>query len=244
MKHFDLETLKFSVGESTYQKGIDLYEAGKVQNFQVYDESTCVASMTGGSEYMIVLSPKKFSHSDCNCYIGQNNQYCKHLVAVALHFLKKGEPLTPQEKEYISSLRCSEQRGELSPEALKEVKAIITRHLRYIKPYVGPSRTWDAYQDSLSQGVDRLVSLLSKLPVSLQTSQLVVNTLLRVERKLMNGVDDSDGVVRDFISDGVEVLKQYIEIDPECLKSIEKLQNLGTTSFGWEEELVELLESQ
>jgi hypothetical protein len=57
----------------------------------------------------------------------------------------------------------------------------------------------------------------------------------------MNGVDDSDGTVGDFMVDIVELLKKFIKKDAKCLKAVEKLQNMETTSFDWEKDLLLIL---
>ncbi|OGI19226.1 MAG: hypothetical protein A3J06_04235 [Candidatus Moranbacteria bacterium RIFCSPLOWO2_02_FULL_48_19] len=58
------------------------------------------------------------------------------------------------------------------------------------------SLTWFIYQNSLSEDCSRLAATVSELPVSLQTAELLVDLLLRMDKKLCTGgVDDSDGVV-------------------------------------------------
>ena len=115
--------------------------------------------------------------------------------------------------------------------------------MKYIKPYTGPSRTWFAYQDSLMEGCNRLSALVSKLPVSRQTADLLVSLLLRLDKKLsLGGVDDSDGTVGGFIEEVVEVLKDFARLDSACIKSFEKLTG-QQTCFGWEESLVAMLDA-
>lgn len=109
---------------------------------------------------------------------------------------------------------------------------MITSAMRYIKSYNGPSKTWFAYQDSLIEGVNRLSSIVSKLPVSEQTAELLVSLLLRLDKKLCTGgVDDSDGTVGDFISEAVGVLKEYAKMDDLCINALEDLCGVQTC-FG------------
>jgi hypothetical protein len=76
--------------------------------------------------------------------------------------------------------------------------------------------------------------------VSLQTAKLLVNLLIRLDRKLVSGgVDDSDGTVGGFIEQVVAVLKEFAEIDNECVRAFKKLKN-RETCFGWEEPLLAL----
>lgn len=107
--------------------------------------------------------------------------------------------------------------------------------MRYIKPYTGPSRTWFLYQNSLSEGCDRLGGIVSELPVDVRTAKLIVDMLLRLDDKLCSGgVDDSDGTVGLFIEDTVQVLKEFVRLDPACVKSFSVLRD-RETCFGWEE---------
>lgn len=82
-----------------------------------------------------------------------------------------------------------------------------------------------------------MANIVSELPVSPQTAGLLVDLLLRLERKLMSGVDDSDGTVGGCMTDIVEVLEQFTKLVPACAQKFKKLQNLRT-SFGWEEQLL------
>jgi len=116
---------------------------------------------------------------------------------------------------------------------LSEVKKSLSETLRYIKPYRGPSRIWFSYQNSLDEGCNRFSALLSKLPAGRQTTKLIVNLLLRLDKKLSSGgVDDSNGTVGGFIEEAVKMLTEYVKIDPECKKEFEKLRDMET-SFGW-----------
>lgn len=116
--------------------------------------------------------------------------------------------------------------------------------MRYIKPYHGPSRLWFSYQNSLSEGCNRLAKVVSELPISKQTADLLVNVMLRMDKKLTDGgVDDSDGTVDSFIEELVGLMCEFIRLQPECVKSIEKLRN-QSTCFDWEEPLLNLLETK
>ncbi len=112
--------------------------------------------------------------------------------------------------------------------------------MRCVKAYNGPSRTWFVYQASLSEGVNRLASIVSELPVCEASAHLVVDMLLRLDRKLCTGgVDDSDGVVGTFIEETVEMLKQYAALEPSCICAFHTLED-RETCFGWEESLVKM----
>jgi hypothetical protein len=108
-----------------------------------------------------------------------------------------------------------------------------------IKPYRGPSRTWFANQDSLQEGCNRLSIIVSALPVNKQSAEILVKLLLRLDRKLrIGGVDDSNGIVGGFMTQVVEMLEKYAQIDPDCIDAFKLLVGIGITCFQWEEPLV------
>ena len=238
---FDLSKIKFSTDEVTFQKAVALYEQGKIQKFKK-DFRGCSATVLGGSQYNVYVSLKNLHTSDCDCYMGQNNYLCKHIVAVSIYAVLDGEAMKTEEKEINNEPACSNRLGRLNEFELSEVKKAITDSLRYIKGYVGPSKKWFAYQDSLQEGCNRLAFVVSKLPISSQTSDLIVSLLLRMDKKLSEGgVDDSDGTVGNCIYGLVAVLEQYVKFDKNCLKSFKALCN-QSTCFDWEESLVRILD--
>lgn len=183
-----------------------------------------------------------YDHGRCNCYVGQKDVLCKHMVAVAIYAIKKGDALTEEEKQVPDEVSFSGRKGTLDKKQLSETKKAITQAIRYIKPYNGPSRTWFVYQNSLDEGCRRLAAIVSPLPVSEQTAKLLVDLILRLDKKLYTGgIDDSNGTVSGFIQEVVEILKDYATLDSDCIAAFEKL--LGKeTCFGWEESLIRILD--
>jgi hypothetical protein len=238
---FDLDAIKFGTDSATFERAIGLYESGKVTEFKS-DSYKFSALVLGSKPYRVSVNIEHYDRGMCECYLGQTDTLCKHMVAVAIHAVKKGKPLSEHDKERIDRAICSGKLGTLSAAQLSKTKSAITDALRYIKSYTGPSRTWFAYQDSLSEGCARLAAIISNLPVSAQTAKLLVDLLLRIERKLMGGVDDSDEAVGECMTAIVEVLQEYAELDHTCICEFAALQKLGNTSLGWEEPLVKLLE--
>ncbi|MFZ3055006.1 MAG: SWIM zinc finger family protein [Minisyncoccales bacterium] len=234
---YDLNKIKFITDKTTFEKAIDLYEKGKVTNFKK-NFNGCSAVVLGGSHYNVDVSFKDPSKGNCDCYMGQNNYLCKHMVAVAIYAVLNGSSMTSEEKEINDVPVFSGKLGELNELELAEVKKSITNALKYIKGYVGPSKMWFAYQGSLQEGCSRLSSIVSKLPASKQTANLIVKLLLRVDKKLSEGgVDDSDGTVGGFIEETVMVLEEYAKADKTCIE-IFKLLCSVSTCFDWQEPLV------
>src|SRR3989344_4993759 len=106
------------------------------------------------------------------------------MVAVAIYAVMGGKPLNEEDKRLTSQAVCSGRLGELSKEELAATKKAITGAMKYIKPYNGPSRIWFSYQNSLSEGCNRLYKIVSELPASEQTAKLLVDLLLRLDNKL------------------------------------------------------------
>jgi hypothetical protein len=237
---YDLNKIKFATDGPTFEKAVGLYESGKVTKFEnMMDGFSAV--VIGTKPYHVFVSARHYDRGSCECYLGQQDILCKHMVALAIYAVKRGKPFSEEEKQPIGSPKCSGRLGKLDKEELAAVKKSITAAMRYIKAYTGPSRIWFAYQDSLSEGCTRLSKLVSNLPVSEQTAKLLINMLLRLDKKLCEGgVDDSDGTVGSFIYETVSVLEEYAKLDRTCIKAFKKLCG-QETCFGWEESLVKML---
>ena len=233
---YDLDKIKYATDRPTFERAVGLYESGKVTQFEE-ELSSYSAVVLGTKPYRVSVEARRYDYGHCDCYLGQRDTLCKHMVAVAIYAVRGGKPLEEKDKEIIDSPECSGRLGELSKEELAATKKSITAALRYIKPYNGPSRIWFSYQNSLTEGCNRLSVIVSRLPVSEQTAKLLVNMLLRLDKKLCTGgVDDSEGMVGGFITEVAFVLKEYAKLDPACIKTFAKFCE-QSTCFGWEEPL-------
>ena len=238
---YTLEKIKFATDPQTFERAVDLYENGKVTKFKKGIRSYS-AIVIGSKPYNVSGEARRFDYGNCDCYLGQNGELCKHLVALAIHAVMNGKKLTSEDKEKVTGPECSENLGELTKDDLSSVKNSISGAMKYIKAYTGPSRTWFAYQNSLDEGCNRLSKIVSDLPVSGQTTKLLVDMLLRLDEKLCRGgVDDSNGTVGGFIEEVVEVLKEYARLDTSCIKVFKNLMG-KETCFGWEASLIEILD--
>ncbi|MFA6536964.1 MAG: hypothetical protein WCT18_01035 [Patescibacteria group bacterium] len=238
---FNLDKIKFATDHPTYEKAVTLYESGKVTQFKE-DIGAYSAVVIGTHPYHVAIEARRFGLGVCDCYLGQQNTLCKHLVALSIYAVMGGKELRKEEKELIDEPVCSGKLGELCKEDLIKVKKEVTSAMIYIKPYNVPSRLWFSYQNSLDEGCARLVKLVSDLPISEQTSGLLVDLLLRLDKKLCTGgVDDSNGTVGGFIEEVVLMLQAYVKYDQKCIKAFEKLCG-KETCFGWEEPLVKVVD--
>lgn len=234
---YTLEKIKFATDARTWQRAVGLYESGKVTQFKE-EINGFSAVVLGGSPYHVYISAQHFDEGNCACYLGQEDVHYKHMVAVAIRAVAGGNALKEDEKQLYHQPHCSGKLGTLSRDGFLAAKGSITAAMRYIKPYNGPSRIWFAYQDSLRQGCYRLSAIVCELPVSEQTATLLVNLLLRLDKKLsQGGVDDSDGTVGTFIEETVQMLKEFVQLDSRCARAFSVLRE-KETCFGWEEELL------
>ena len=237
---YTLYKIKFGIDSGTWEKAVGLYEGGKVKNFADV-EFTYVADVQGTDIYKVIVSKKNYSDGNCTCYLGQNNTLCKHMIAVAIYGLKNGRALTIEEKTKYNEIKFNGRTEKITIDQLNLFKTEISGALHYIKVYIGPSKTWFAYQDSLTEGCNRLSAIFSRLPANLDTANLLVATLLKIDQKLQTGgVDDSDGTVGGFIEEAVNLLLDFVKVNPKCAESFKKLKNIETC-FGWEKPLLELI---
>jgi hypothetical protein len=240
---YDLDKIKYSTDARTFTRAVQLHNSGKITNFRS-DPYGFSAIVQGTQPYEVYVSARSINDGNCTCYLGQNDVLCKHMIATALRAVSGGNALSEEQATVRSKPTCNGRIGDLDESELKETKAAVTSAMRYIKPYVGPSRTWFMYQASLSEGCGRLTAIVSELPVCDHAAQILVDILLRLDRKLCSsGVDDSDGTVGDFIIDLVSVLIDFVKIDPSTARAFQKV--LGKrTCFEWEEPLVKYLDIQ
>jgi hypothetical protein len=213
---YTLEKIKYTTDEPTYKRAIGLYESGKIKQF---DDNgiTYTAIVQGTHPYKVIVHPKFYDRGSCNCYLGEQDILCKHMVAVAIYAILRGNKIPEEDKTIISQPTCSNKLGELSTEELAKTKKMISNAVKLIKAYSGPSRIWFAYQDSLREGTNRLSTVVSKLPASYQTADLLVKLMIRLDKKLISGgVDDSDGMssIKIFIVNLGLKLEQLINHFP------------------------------
>ncbi|TSC94682.1 MAG: Uncharacterized protein Athens101428_197 [Candidatus Berkelbacteria bacterium Athens1014_28] len=239
---YDLEEIKFGIDEATWNKAVNLYEKGKVQKLKPTFNGFS-AEVVGGSLYNVFVSISDYDVGDCDCYLGQNETLCKHMIAVAIYAIIGGHKLSKEEKELNHQVVCSGKVGELSESEIIKVKADIRDAMKYVKPYNGPSRIWFQYQSFLIEGCNRLAKIVSGLPVCSHTSQLLIDLILRIDKKLTcGGIDDSDGTIGGFIESVVLVLQKFAILDEKCITTFSKLAE-KETCFGWEEPLLKIYDA-
>jgi len=242
--NFSLEDIRFKVDSATFDRGADLYRSGSVLCVEWHPLGYS-AGVKGGQQYTVTVPSKDFRRGVCNCYMGEQGYLCKHIVALALCLVKNGEELNEEDmQEVAQEPTASDVVREVTQEEVRKWSKQLTQAGRSIKAYSGPSRTWFAYQDGLSEGCARLSSVISEIPVVPETSEMLVKYSIRLDERLCRGgIDDSDGTVGGFIEGVVEVLEEYARKDPRCIQTFKPLCFISSC-FGWEEPLVLLYETQ
>lgn len=243
MRNFDLEKIIYSTDLEMYKKALELYEKSKVTEFK-FENGMCHATVIGREPYHTSIIQIDYEYGHCDCYMGQKEILCKHMVATAIYSLYLGKPIPKKLKNIHTKPVSSEKTGSLTLDEIKLTKKSFSEASKYIKAYPGSTRYWFSYQASLTEGCLRLSETISNLPVCMDSAILIIQLLLKIDKKLSSGgVDDSDGVVGDFISDTVNVLIDYTQIDKSIIASFELLTK-GRTCFGWESELVRIFDEQ
>jgi len=169
---YDIDKIRFSTDTGIFERAVALFESGKIKKF-MEDEYGFSALVSGTHDYEVSVSKKNFDRGSCNCYLGKNYILCKHMVAVAVCGVLDGKKLSKSQKEVPKGPASSGKKGTLTKEELSEIKKLISSALKYIRSYTGPSRIWFSYQASLSEGCARLSEIVSSLPLSRQSAELL-----------------------------------------------------------------------
>ena len=89
--------------EPTFEKAVDLYEKGKVTKFEE-GIGGYSAVVLGTKPYLVSVEARRYDYGHCECYLGQNDTLCKHMVAVAIRAVTGGEPLSEEDKRLVSQV--------------------------------------------------------------------------------------------------------------------------------------------
>ncbi len=221
---FTLRDLKFSVDEAMFQRAEELVKKGKIQKIKE-DSKGYDAIVQGTSPYHVSISAKNVDVGYCDCYMGQNDELCKHMIALGLAVLQaSGKAEEDSQENY-------------SPTDLKEAKRLVSAAMRKIKSYNGPSRVWFDYQHKLEIGSAEITEALQNLPANRENATYLWSLVMKLSHKLAyDGVDDSNGIVGGCIDSIVHQLEDYGKKDPSLKPLLQKFTQ-EETGFGFEEDL-------
>jgi len=159
--------------------------------------------------------------------MGQNDELCKHMLALGLAVLNLSGK--------------TEETKEESPDNLDAVKQLVAGGMRKIKPYTGPSKIWFSYQRELDVGSGMIEEAVKNLPASKEHAKYLWSLVLKLSKKLAEGgMDDSDGTVGGCIISLVVQCGKYAKEKHELKAMVMKFAE-DDTGFGFEDELKEHL---
>ena len=234
---FTLFDIQIGVGDEEFKKGKKLFDDGKVGHLKS-DFRGFNAIVSGTHDYLVFVSANNFDQGNCNCYVGQKDILCKHIIALAIASVVK---YRPEDSEIIQipleQAVCSGEVRDITKDELGIIKKEIRSALTHIKSYNGPSKTWFAYQNSLLKGKRLALYTLSNLPVCKISAEVCINLIIKIDTKLAtSGIDDSDGTIGDLLEQIMELLSMFKDDDPN-LKTYIINKFPKETNFGWEKEL-------
>ena len=221
---FTIRDIKYSVDEGTLKRAYQLFDTGKVGEISE-TRNGYTAIIAGTHKYDVYISGKDIDRGGCDCYVcSEKDMLCKHMIALgiaALHEFGEAGVLSQE---------------DASPVDLSEVKILVKEGMKQIKGYSGNSRNWSHYTMSLASGSDILSDAVQELPPTRENAKYLWSLVLRLNKKLSNGVDDSDGAVGGCTWSIVAQLAKYAKEKPELKKVIEKFCDTKT-GFGFEDDL-------
>ncbi len=226
---FSYSDVKFAEDEGIFTRAKKLFSSGRVRDLAATHDGYQAVVM-GTSPYKVRLSSKRIDYADCDCYMGQNDQLCKHVLALSLAVLAECGGVT-------SDGEPTAQFAVHSADARDHIAA----GLRYIRSYDGPSRIWFEHQRKLDIAAGMITEGVQALETNKDNAKYLWRLVLRLSKKLSDGgVDDSNGTIGNAIYAVMQHLAVMAAADPAIYKwAIANCHE--DTGFGFERELQEML---
>jgi len=209
-----------------FARAQNLYASGNVGDVTELGRGY-TATVRGTKPYHVSVSARHIDEGYCDCYMGENDMLCKHMLALGLAVLDQSGKSAREKTE--------------PPANLEEVKRIVTAGMRKLRAYTGSSRVWFNYQRKLATGAGMISDAIQNLPPSEENAKYLWALVLKISKKLAyGGIDDSNGVVGDCAHDIVCLLGSYTKDTPKLKPLILSFCD-DDTGFGFEDELRALL---
>lgn len=223
---FTYREVRYSVDDAMFERARKLFISGNVQNYR-RDLAGYMADVVSTQTYSVYVSNRAIDYGSCNCYMGQNDTLCKHMIALGLAAL--------HDAKLVDDIGKTVQ---APPSTLQDRKQLVTAGLKKIKGYDGPSSTWFAYQNKLDIGAAMIHEAMLGLEPTKENANFLWDIVKRIDRKLQSHVDDSNGTVWPVASEAVATLANWVNENLE-LREVIKDFTTHKTSFGYAEELRE-----
>ena len=219
---FTFNDIRYGVGSEMLERGRDLVLKKKITIFRE-NVRDFEAVVFGSHHYNVIVSKASYDHGNCNCYMGQRDELCKHMIAVALVALEKN-----------SLVDQTLTKDLINNDATENPKILIRRGLGKIKTYNGPSRGWFQYQNDLDVGVNMIRDALSHLEQNDTEIDYLFKLAQKINEKIARGgVDDSNGTVWPIINEILEIIVGYAEKNP-CKKLHDKIKKWSGWNSGFD----------
>lgn len=224
---FTFEEIRYADTTATFDRAMTLYESGKVGPI-TSDRQGYSAVIMGTHPYQVSISGKRVDECSCNCYLGQHDRLCKHVLALALAVLH-GSGKISQPRSMLSAPKCPEDARQAIREGMKKLRT-----------YSGPSRVWFSYQRDLAAGSRMIAEAVASLPPTKANARFLWRLIERLDKKLANAVDDSDGVVGECTATIIRRLADYAKQAPEFAPTIQAFCS-RETAFNFGDDLRSIL---
>ena len=224
---FTYEDLVSGVNERIFARARALCKTDKVTDFRLTYRGDLTALVHGTERYSVLVSRTAFDHGSCTCYMGEEGELCKHMIAVALIGLQKEGTLDPSyapEKTFADD----------------DPQKRVGRGIRKVVSYDGPSRIWWSYQRKLDTAAYLIRQGTDQLEPSLLHAKFIWKAILTLSDKLATGgVDDSNGTIGGAVDHLVSALAHMAHTDPKIMAYA--MTCTEDTGFGFEDDLARLL---
>ena len=220
--------IEHAVSKPTLKKAEKLFNDDCVLDVE-YKRTEICASIMSTKEYTTCISYKDFFNSYCNCYAGQEDKMCKHVLALALYVLDDNELLDDEVQQAKS---------------LEEAKVLVKKGVAKIRSYNGPSKTWFRYTHNLYVSAKIIEDAVVDLPAGKDEVKYLWKLVLRLSKKLATtGVDDSDGAVGGAIDTITYKIIEMAKEKEELIPLLEKFAK-DDTGFGFEDYITNFLNTR
>lgn len=96
---FTYDDVVFSVDEALLDRAVTLFKTKKITGFNS-DERGYWGVVKGSKDYRVSVSRKRIDLAGCDCYMGENGDLCKHVLALCLEALYQAKVITPTCADY------------------------------------------------------------------------------------------------------------------------------------------------
>ena len=208
---YSLKDIQLSVESCEFDKGMRLYQEGKVGQIEV-DCFIFKAEVAGTKKYNVSVMSSHFDRGECDCYLGEKNYLCKHIIALAIAVVYTYAPSAAEVFDHpLDQAVCSGKVYAITEEEKVLIEKEIKEGLALIKSWSGPSKKWFEYQDALTKSSRIILLSLSKLPICEKSVDICIYLLKKLDKKLLHAVDDSDGTIGTLMEEIVQVLCLFVD---------------------------------